>query len=267
MLRGRYWAPLTNKRDGLYTFRAYSPFEKITAQADYNRAMRRKNPQEGGADRMQSRENQRGAVTIIEATFVFPIMFIVIFIMLMACEGYLQYARAERACIVAAIQGAARCENPMLEAVQRDGTVPTSTTAAKVRPYRYILTSEAQNIADQVGRELEDTIEGFDVMCFRGMTPSGVKVDTKASLNILVSSFSVDCSFKIKLPIRMIFSNEDISFAYTVSVSEPIGDPAEFVRNVSTVQDYLERSEVGSKIEEFTAKISDAIDKVAEFIN
>ena len=81
MLRGRYWAPLTNKRDGLYAFRAYSPFEKITAQADYNRAMRRKNPQEGGADRMQSRENQRGAVTIIEATFVFPIMFIVIFIM------------------------------------------------------------------------------------------------------------------------------------------------------------------------------------------
>ncbi len=213
------------------------------------------------------KENQKGAVTIVEATFVFPIMFCVIFMLLMACEAYFQYARVERACIQAAVQGAARCENPMLQAVQETGEVPTSPSAAKVRPYRYIFTSEAGAIADEIADELEETIEGFHSMAFRGMTPSNVKVNIEPKMNVLVSSFPVECSFEIKLPIRMIFSNEDMVFRYSISVRQPVGDPAEFVRNVSTVQDYLDRSAVGAKIQEYTSKIQQALDKLAQFIN
>lgn len=208
--------------------------------------------------------DQTGAVVIMEAAFVFPIMFIVVFILLMACEAYYQYARVERACIVAAVQGAARCENPMLEVVQQSGQVPTSTTAAQVRPYRYILTSEAEEIAAQMKRELTQEIESMDVLAFRGMSPTGVQVKIEPKMNILVSSFPVECSFDIKLPIRMIFSNEDITFHYKISVTEPIGDPTEFVRNVSTVQDYMERN---GTIMEYLAKIQEAMGKIARFIN
>ena len=212
-------------------------------------------------------KNQRGAVTIIEATFVFPIMFFVIFAMLMACEGYYQYARVERACITAAIQGASRCENPMLETVQNKGSVPTGTADAKVRPYRYILTSEAKNIAAQKKKELKAEIESMQPMAFRGMAPSNVKISIEPKMNILVSSFPVECSFDIKLPIRMFFSNEDVKFSYSIAVSEPIGDPTEFVRNVSTVQDFMERSKVGKKISTYTNKINAGLEKIARFTN
>lgn len=210
------------------------------------------------------KDGQKGAMVIMEAAFVFPIMFFVIFILLMVCEGYYQYARVERACIVAAVQGAARCENPMLETVQKSGQVPTSTTAAKVRPYRYIFTEESQQIAAEMETELENTIANMDCLAFRGMTPDEVDVDIDPRLNVLVSAFPVECKFKIQLPIRMIFSNEDLTFHYEVTVVQPIGDPAEFVRNVSTVQDYLERN---ATITEYLQKIQDAFAKIARFIN
>lgn len=213
------------------------------------------------------KRNQKGAMVIMEATFVFPIMFIIVFVMLMACEAYYQYARVQRACIEVAIQGAARCENPMLEVVQDTGSVPTSTTAAKVRPYRYIFSSEADAIAAELEDKLETAVSGFGVMAFRGMTPTAVEADITPRMNVLVSSFTVDCSFDVTLPIRMIFSNEPITFHYDVQVTEPIGDPSEFVRNVSTVQDYLERSEFGEKIEAFTSKIDEAMQKLGRFIN
>lgn len=213
------------------------------------------------------KKDQRGAVVIIEATFVFPIMFFVIFIMLMSCEAYYQYARVESACMTAAIRGAARCENPMLEEVQNTGKVPTSPSAVKVRPYRYIFTSEAKNIAGQLEKELRNQINGMNSLAFNGIKPSNVHVTVTPKMNIFVSSFQVDCSFQIKLPIRMIFSNDDLAYKYSISMSEPVGDPAEFIRNVSTVQDYLERSEFGEKIENFTAKIKEALGKIARFTN
>lgn len=212
-------------------------------------------------------KGQRGAVTIIEAAFVFPVIFIVVFMLLMACEAYYQYARVERACILAAIDGAARCENPMLEIVQESGRVPTSTSDAHVLPYRYIFTGEARSIAETVEQDLEKTIEGFSVMTFRGLTPSNVEVTATPTMNVLVSSFQIECSFDITLPIRMIFSQEDMVFHYSLSISEPVGDPAEFVRNVSMVEDYLERSELGKTIEEYTDKIRAGLEKVARYTN
>lgn len=213
------------------------------------------------------KRDQKGAVVIMEAAFVFPIMFIVVFVMLMACEAYYQYARVERACIEVAVQGAARCENPMLETVQESGAVPSSTTAAKVRPYRYIYSSDAKAIAAELEDTLETNVGNFHVMAFRGMTPTNVEATIIPKMNILVSSFPVRCTFDINLPIRMIFTNDPICFHYEVVVTEPIGDPAEFVRNVSTVQDYLERSEFGDQIENFTEKIHEALQKLGRFIN
>ena len=104
-------------------------------------------------------------------------------------------------------------------------------------------------------------------LAFGGIKPSNVHVTVTPKMNIFVSSFQVDCSFQIKLPIRMIFSNDDLAYKYSISMSEPVGDPAEFIRNVSTVQDYLERSEFGEKIENFTAKIKEALGKIARFTN
>ena len=80
----------------------------------------------------------------------------------------------------------------------------------------------------------------------------------------LISSFQIECEFDIELPIRMIFSNENFKFHYSVSMTEPIGDSAEFVRNVSTIQDILERNESAAEI---AGKFQELNDKIARFLN
>ena len=85
-------------------------------------------------------------------------------------------------------------------------------------------------------------------------------------MNILVSSLKVECEFDIELPIRMLFSKDRIRLHYSVGTVEPIGDPSEFVRNVSTAQDLFQRSEKGMGIyNDIKEKLSDT--GITRFIN
>lgn len=208
---------------------------------------------------------ESGAMTIVEAAFVFPIMFIVVFMMILTGEAYYQNARVEYEVSHAAVAGAARCENPMLGYVQKNGnSVPSSPGAADVVPYRYIFTGRAESIASDVAGDLTETIESMQPLAFRAMSPTNVSVNVKPKMNILVSSLFVECEYDIELPIRMIFSDEKIKFHYAVSMAEPIGDPSEFVRNVSTVQDLLERSE---KAQGIFQDIKEGMEKLGRFVN
>lgn len=213
----------------------------------------------------EKRSAEDGAMTIIEAAFVFPIMFIVVFMMILTGEAYYQNARVEYEVSHAAVAGAARCENPMLSYVQKNGnSVPTSPSAADVVPYRYLFTGRAKSIAAEVAGDLTETIESMKPLAFRAMSPANVSVNVQPKMNMLVSSLLVECEYDIELPIRMIFSNKKIKFHYEVGVTEPIGDPSEFVRNVSTVQDLLERSE---KAQAVFQEIKKGMEKLGRFVN
>ncbi len=59
-------------------------------------------------------------------------------------------------------------------------------------------------------------------------------------------------------------NKENFRFHYAVSMTEPIGDPAEFVRNVSMVQDLLERNET---VMEIAGKFQEAAKKLAKYLN
>lgn len=213
---------------------------------------------------MNAWRQEQGAVTIIEATFVFPIVFFVVFFMIMAGEAYYQHARVEQAVTSAAISGAARCENPMLAKVIKDGSVPTDPAAVDVAPYRYISTKEAKGIADNVANDLDKTIRSMQPLLFRGMSPQIISVEAVPHINLLVSSLEVKCSFDVPFPMRMIFSKETMKMSYAVQMTAPVGDPAEFVRNVALIKDVIERSEFASNI---AGNLSEIAGKVAEIIN
>lgn len=211
--------------------------------------------------------SERGAVTIVEATFVFPIMFFIVFFLIMAGEAYYQFSRVEKVVTVAAINGAARCENPMLGTVIADNKVPTDPQEIDVIPYRYILTGQAKRIAAEVEDDLVKQIKEMKPLLFRNMKPKNLKVSVELHMNVLVSSFPVRCTFSVPFPIRMIFSNEAMSLHFSVQTNAPISDPAEFVRNVAMIADLLERSEVGQGILQFGGKVKDAMDKIGSFTN
>ena len=68
--------------------------------------------------KVQVAEKQKGAVAVIEAAFVFPVMFIIVLVMILAGEVFYQRSRVEQAAHIAVIDAAAACSNPMLNYVQ-----------------------------------------------------------------------------------------------------------------------------------------------------
>lgn len=207
---------------------------------------------------------KRGAMTIVEATFVFPIMFFIVFFMIMAGEAYYQRAVVEYTVNAAAVNGAAQCENPMLGYILDHGSVPTSPTAADVMPYRYIFTGEAQRIGSIVAAEVTGKLNAMEPLLFRNMSPTNVSVTAKPQVNILVSSLPVECSFDIPFPIRFIFSGDVMKMHYSFQTTASIGDPAEFVRNVALVGDIIQRSEAATEV---ANKALETMQRIGVYVN
>lgn len=212
------------------------------------------------------KSNERGAVMIVEASIVFPVMFIIVLIMIMAGNAYLQNSRAAYLVSRAAINNAAACANPMLDYVQENGAVPQRPGQVQVEPYRYIanVLSGMETLEGKVERELQQQIGGLDTGVFNGMSPQNVSVDATYKPGALCATFLIECSFDVVFPIRMIGSNENFKFTYQIQFEQPVNDSTEFVRNRSMAMDYLERSEVASEAIE---KIKKAMEKVGEIIN
>lgn len=214
----------------------------------------------------KSRKSQHGAMMIVEASFVFPIMFFVIFIMLMAGSAFFQQARIERILEEYAIEAAACSENPMIEEIySHGGSVPTSTRDNEIMPYRYLFTGHTKKVRSRMERKINEAISGYGSLGFVGMN---AKLDESARLtvqpHILVPSLVADCSFHVDFPIRIIFSKEPLRYRVHVRVREPIGDATEFVRNVSTVQDYLERNKA---VMDIAQEIGNSMNKIGAITN
>ncbi len=204
---------------------------------------------------IQNRE--KGAVTLIEAVIVFPIMFIIVFIMMMAGNAYYQHSRVERAVVECTLNASARCANPLLGYVLSHDAVPHAANDVEIYPYRYLFPGQMNNVKGQMASELTDRINSMNSIAFRGMEPRDVSVDMKLKWYVIASYIDTNCSFKIELPIRMLFSDHNVAFRYELHLTEPIGDAANLIRNTSMVMDFLERQEYYKRLSETGAKIQE----------
>lgn len=210
-------------------------------------------------------ESQKGAVMIIEATFVFPIMFFIVFFMIMAGNIYFQQARVERIVTEAALEAASKCENPMLDYV-KDKAIATDPDNEGIKPYRYIFSGYSSGVCSEVEESMEKKITDFGALGFAGMEAqldSGATM-IKPHIYMITGNVEAVCKFRVDFPIKMIFFPEKIGFDYRVCINQPISDPAELVRNVSTVADALERNEQAMN---FKAKLDSGAEKVAKYAN
>lgn len=208
----------------------------------------------------------KGAVTLIEAAFAFPIMFFIVFFMLMAGSAYFQQARIERIISEATIEACARSENPMLDKIGNNATsVPDDPSAVEVMPYRQLFPGHTESVRNNVKESIRKNVKSFGSLGFAGMEAKlegDPVMDVKYRL--IISSITTTCNFKVELPIRMIFSNEKLSFRFHTVTKDIVGDPTEFIRNVAMVKDYSERSEA---LMTWAQKISDGLKKIATYTN
>ena len=208
--------------------------------------------------------DESGAMVIVEATFVFPIMFFVIFFLFFMGNMYFAKAYTDNLVTEVAIRTAAKCADPNLETIINSGNkVPDSTGSLKNEPYRYIFNSdvtfgngsieESKNSGVNLILNNENSFNTF----FKGMEPqlNSNDINVKFNNNLVNYSLSITATYKISLPWKILFSNEIDIYSFTSHAEVPVSDAPEFIRNIDMVIDYMQQSETVQKAKEEISKL------------
>ena len=203
-------------------------------------------------------KDEGGASTIVEATFVFPIMFFVLFFLIFF--GNVYYIKANIDSIVnrAAVEGALLVQDPFTEYV--NGTKKADDIKkAQITPYRYIF-GNMKSMESQIASKVKDSVKSSSGL-LSGMNPK-IKNSDVAKFNnqVLYSTFIVKIDYSVTLPWRFIFSSEPTVIRLCSRAEEPVNDTPEFIRNTDMVLDMLDSSTTYKKI-------CDQFGKVKNFIN
>ena len=207
--------------------------------------------------------NEDGAVHIVEATFVFPIMFIILFFLIYMGNAYYVKAQVEAIVTEEAVKGAAYCVDPILENLKENGAVP-KLSELEMDPYRYIggifgADKTINNVENKIGREVEQRINGSSVTLFRNMEPV-VKTSRSKIANynnhIFYSTFSVEVKCEVEFPIKFFGSSTPTMVEINSRSEVAVNDTSEFIRNTDMVIDYFGDSKLGQSIKSVFDKIN-----------
>ena len=198
-------------------------------------------------------KNETG-LAIVEATIVFPVMFLVIFLMIFAGNAYWQKCRVDAYVNKMAIEGAARCADPMLEAIEK-GYIP-DVDDIEVRPYRYLI-GGMSDIETSIKRNVTNKVRNLNTGLFSGMQPASVVADATYNNGFIYSTFSVSVEYKVCIPVRLMGASDFVFMRLSSHADVPVSDTTEFIRNVDMVEDYLQRFNVPTKLEELIAKVKE----------
>lgn len=112
--------------------------------------------------------DERGAL-IVEASIVFPTMFLAIFFMLFVGNAYTQKCKVEDIVVSAVLEGAAKCADPMLDDIE-SGSIPDFNSVS-LKPYRY-LTGSLRDTEGDIESEINKNVGKIGTGFFTGMKPS-----------------------------------------------------------------------------------------------
>lgn len=207
-------------------------------------------------------KRERGEV-IVEATIIFPIMFLVVFLMLYAGNAYFQKSRIEAVVTEMAYYGSAQCADPLLKQVQENKKVPGFNANYDIQPYRYIVGNMGK-IEQDVEKQIQNKISKMGTGLFNHMKPNTSYLDAKFNNAYIYSTFSVEVHYKIPFPIRLMGMKDNFSMEVSSRCDVPVSDVPEFIRNVDMIEDWMEASEEGQKL---IQKTQDALSKIDKYVN
>lgn len=211
---------------------------------------------------MERVKNEKGSL-IVEASIVFPVMFLVIFFLIFLGNVYYQRSRAQAIMTEATIKYAACYSNPMLDYYIQNGSLPACNNANDFKPYRYIFPSD---IASDIKADIEGSITQMGEGLFSDMDARSLDVSVDYNCYGIYASAKVEMSYKIQIPIKMLGQDTpyEISIDEYMEISAMEG--SEMVRNISMVMDILERHGFNG-FEEFINDTEDGLGRVTNFIN
>ena len=209
--------------------------------------------------------NRESGMVVVEASFIFPIMFIILFILIYMGNAHYLKAQVEEIVTEQAIEGAKSCSDPLLIKIKETGSVP-SLKDLKTEPYRYLF-GGMDEIEKSVSAEVVRLIEEESGSFFGNMTP---KVSTSTSKiakfnnYVVYSTFSVEVEYVIEFPISFLGADKPIMLTVNSRADVPVNDTPEFIRNTDMVIDLFHGTKVGESISSVFGKIRDVMSNFAK---
>ena len=195
-------------------------------------------------------KQDRGAVEVVEAAIVFPVVIFVVFVLIVYGNMMYQQAKMDAICVRGAQYLAAIYNNPSL----KKKVLPTDSRNVDILPYRYLLgdSDTEANARAQIQKQIKNTGIGL----FKGMTPTG-KVKTCKIVNYVVyQKAEVEIEYSVNLFTLRLFDLPSLLKTTNAAVlTAP--DAAEFIRNVDMILDYSEDFGLTAKIKEFVGVFMD----------
>lgn len=193
---------------------------------------------------------------IVEATIVFPLVFLILFFLIFLGKAFYQKGKIDSLVTRFAIARAADVADPLLS--QINGSVPN--TNSDVQPYRYIF-SNTGSLESSTETDLKSMI-AEDNMIF-SLKARDIKTEADFENHILYSTFWVEASYTFKFPITLLGMELDL-IKFSSRAEVPVTDVPEFIRNTDMVLDYIERSETA---QEGIKNVKEAMSKAKSFLS
>lgn len=209
------------------------------------------------------KNNEQGMI-IVEASFVFPIMFIILFFLIYMGNAFYEKAQIEAVVEEKAIEGANYCADPLLETIMSTGGIP-NISQLQTDPYRYLFGGMGE-IEAKIESEVETVIEGKSSSFFKNMSPNIVTPSSEmATFNnyVVYSTFSVEVEYVVRFPISFLGKSTPPVLKICSRAEAPVNDTAEFIRNTDMVIDIFHGTKVGQSISDVFGKIEDFMDSFA----
>lgn len=189
-------------------------------------------------------KSEKGAVEVVEAAFVFPVVFFVVILLIFMGNMFFQQAKMDAIAVRGAEYLAAVYTHPILA----KNSIPTDSTQVNVKPYRYLLGDS--DTESKAKRKIKEWIDSTGT----GLL-SGMNVDAKISVcriknYVLYQTAEIQIDYSIKLVPLNFFDIEPLVRCSTATVVAAT-DSAEFIRNIDMIMDYSEEFGLTDKIQEF----------------
>lgn len=206
---------------------------------------------------MGKKLKKENGMLVVEATIVFPVTFLVIFLLMVVGNAYFQKCRVEYFANSLALQGASYCSDTILKDVEQ-GNIPEPNNI-DVKPYRYFL-GGMSDVVSEADSNTNSKVRGLSTGLFSGMKPANPVIDVDFNNQYIYSTFSVDIKYDVVMPVRLLFEDNNLKMSFHTRADVPVSDTVEFMRNVDMADDYLEKTGLKDKIK-------DVISKAKEWFN
>ena len=190
-------------------------------------------------------KKEDGAVLIVEAAIVFPIVFFTMFFII--CMGNAYYIRScmDSIAQTTAVEAANYASNENLLTIMREGYYYKDRN---VDPYRYTVSQYLKDSVDEVVKKRTDS---KDNSILAAMLPKNVSYSVKFDSGLFGSSVTVEIDYTISV-MPLVKKNLGIAdVEYTSRAVANITDSVEFIRNLDMLRDFytdFTQTETGKKV-------------------